>query len=178
MENRKRTKFKIIKNLILGIVILGCIILIGSQRSISKKFFIGGVVSGSMTPAIKPGDLIISWPQNQYEIGDIITFKDPQNPKGTITHRLVAKKENLFQTKGDQNETPDSILISQNQILGKVVFKMPLVGYLIYFLNTTIGFILLIVIPATIIIYDEILFLKKEWQKYRKERRRKSEKNN
>ncbi len=65
-------------------------------------------------------------------------------------------------TKGEANNAPDSWRISEEAVLGKVAFDVPFMGYPVGFAKTQKGFILLIVIPATIIVYSEAMSIYKE----------------
>ena len=71
----------------------------------------------------------------------------------------------------DANNTADLDQIKARQIVGKVVYWVPFVGYFAAFTKTPTGLILLIVIPSTIIIYSEILKIKEEVIKLAKKRR-------
>lgn len=86
------------------------------------------VLSDSMKPTIQKGDLILIKKFSTYKKGDIMSFK-PDNSPNTITHRIVGiKKENnryFFTTKGDNNEFEDPYIISDKEILGKVIFQVP-----------------------------------------------------
>lgn len=139
--------------------------------AISARFSFFGikllvVKSGSMEPTIKTGSLVIDKHSSNYIVGDIITFKNRDKPLETTTHRIVGEDNQedvkLFTTQGDANNSSDSEKITQDQIIGKVFFKIPFFGYVVAFSRTLPGLIILIVIPATIIIYDEILNIKKE----------------
>lgn len=129
------------------------------------------VQSGSMSPAIKIGSLVFIQPSTDYQKGDIITVKvgedaDIKNPKATITHRIVdvTQKDNqtFYTTKGDGNNTPDMTPRPTALVLGKVILTVPFLGYPVGFIKTQVGFIIAIVIPATIIIYGELLNIRKE----------------
>jgi signal peptidase len=105
------------------------------------------VLTGSMTPAIAPGDMIISKEVMPLSInvGDVITYKENDT---IITHRVIEKKEEnenyVFITKGDANNIKDENYIKENQIIGKIVFKIPLLGHARIFLASKIGMVLLI----------------------------------
>jgi len=129
------------------------------------------VQSGSMSPAIKTGSLVFIQPSTNYVKGDVITVKvgedaDIKNPKATITHRVVdiiqKDKQTFYTTKGDANDTPDMTPRPANLVLGKVVLTIPFLGYPVGFIKTSTGFIIAIVIPATIIVYGELLNIRKE----------------
>jgi signal peptidase len=133
------------------------------------KFF--SVQSGSMEPAIHTGSIVIVKAFSQYHPGDIITFKSEADalnlsPKVTTTHRIFeiqnAKNQELYKTKGDANNAPDQILTNKDLVIGKTIFSIPLLGFPVSFAKTKEGLIILVVIPATIIIYSELLNIKDE----------------
>ena len=130
---------------------------------------IGAVRSGSMQPAISAGSLVITTPYHTYETGDIITYQERHPRTGdktgrTITHRIIANKnvdsQTAFVTQGDANRVPDINDIKKDDIYGKVLYTIPLLGYVYSFVNTIPGFIILIVIPAFILIKNEIRFIR------------------
>ena len=153
------------------IYIVYAIVIIFAFLAISSKLSVGGfkllvVKSGSMEPTIKTGSMVIDKTVGEYQIGDIITFKNSESPSETMTHRLVdieyQGSTKFFQTKGDANDSPDSAKITADQIVGKVIFKVPYFGYIVSFTRTLPGLIIFIVMPALIIIYEEIKNIKKE----------------
>lgn len=77
------------------------------------------VMSNSMSPVIEKGNKIIIKKQNEYEIGDIITYIN--NDGNLITHRIIKKYEDGFITKGDNNNTEDKEKVRKNQVLGKII---------------------------------------------------------
>lgn len=128
---------------------------------IPYNFYI--VQSGSMEPIIKIADMIVVSKQNDYYLNDVITYKDLN--QSIVTHRIINKNNNEFTTKGDANRDQDREQININQIIGKVVFKIPFIGYLINFLQTKIGLALLVILPALYIAIFEITKLKNEKHK-------------
>ena len=75
------------------------------------------IVSGSMSPTIEKGDMILVKLDTDYNVGDIVSYKDNNS---IITHRIVEKTDNYYVTKGDANNTLDNP-IKEEQILGKTV---------------------------------------------------------
>jgi signal peptidase len=160
------------------------VVVIFAFLAISSKFSIGGfkllvVRSGSMEPAIKTGSMVIDKSFNDYNVGNIVTFKNKDKPKETTTHRIANIKYQgdikLFTTKGDANDSADSEQIAQDRIEGKVIFSIPYFGYAASFARTLPGLIFIIVIPATIIVYEEmkkIHYETKQIVKCRKEKKR------
>lgn len=89
------------------------------------------IASGSMTPAMNPGDIaiIINAPPATIKIGDIIQYRTADAP--TI-HRVIDKYESggtlWFITQGDANNAPDDPVNARN-IMGKVIFIIPQLGW-------------------------------------------------
>ncbi len=91
------------------------------------------VLSGSMEPAIPTGSLIFTFQDEQILTGDIITF---QKKDAIITHRVIGQTQDRYMTKGDANSLVDAGTVSMTQIIGKVFFHIPYLGYLITFLQS------------------------------------------
>ncbi len=161
-------------------LIIVTLVLIASLTSLSviKNPFgvkLLSVQSGSMEPSIKTGSVVIVKNQDTYGLGDIITFTDnPQND--STTHRIIKSEvkdgKEIYTTKGDANQGDDRLTTTSEKILGKVIFDVPYLGYPVSFAKTQYGFIFLIVVPATIIIFSEVLNLKKEILKLIKKKKR------
>lgn len=128
------------------------------------------IISPSMVPNINVNDAVVTMRVSEKNIkkGDIVTFISKEiDTKGTpITHRIVdVLHENNdpngkiigYHTKGDANPTPDFAVIKPDEVLGKVFFQIPLIGYVQTFLTTPVGWILVIVIPCLLIIGGDII---------------------
>lgn len=160
---------KIIFSIICGLIIVFLITVASSTAISSLNIPIGTklyvVQSGSMEPSIKTGSVVLTKNEEDYRINDVITFF-ATDKRNTTTHRIFNIKESnykpLFITKGDANQAEDREGINEENILGKVVFTLPYLGYVVSFTKTQMGFIFLIIVPAVIIIFSEILNLKKE----------------
>ena len=117
------------------------------------------VKSGSMEPDIKVGSIVVIKPSENYTVGDVVTFGKDTKIDIPTTHRIVSSRAVegvlLFTTKGDANEDNDTAEVKQNDIHGKVLFDVPFFGYIIDFARKPIGFAVLIILPAFIVIYDE-----------------------
>lgn len=130
------------------------------------------VQSGSMEPAIKTASVVFVLPRNnpimvspaegpRYEIGEVISYGEG---KEVFTHRVVDIKMEggryYYQTKGDANEAVDVGKVSDEMVVGRVVGVVPYLGYLFDFVRTQTGYVLLFVVPITIVVYSEILKIK------------------
>ncbi|KKQ45440.1 MAG: Type I signal peptidase [Candidatus Woesebacteria bacterium GW2011_GWA1_37_8] len=125
------------------------------------------VQSGSMQPAIKTGSLEFSIPQNNYRVGEVVTFSLSPTGKNLVTHRIKSiSGEEEITTKGDANEDADSQTVKSGSIVGKTAFTVPYLGYIANFAKNPKGFILLVIVPATIVIYEEMKNLRKEIAKF------------
>jgi signal peptidase len=147
----------------LGLLLAGLFLI--SQYSSHKPFQFFIVSSGSMEPAIHTGSLVVVTPKLSYQISDIVTFYTGIDKKSTVTHRIVARNQNQIKTAGDSNNQPDNNFTPVSLVLGKVVYSVPYLGYLAAFAKTPKGFILLIIVPATIIIYEELKSIFSELKK-------------
>ncbi|MUV87370.1 signal peptidase I [Natronomonas sp. CBA1123] len=106
------------------------------------------VLSGSMEPAISPGDVVIV-ASGPVTVGDVITYRTGNEVP--TTHRIVEEVDGAYRTKGDANENADAGLVAPEQVLGSVIVIIPLIGYVILWANTTLGFVLLVVVPLVLL---------------------------
>lgn len=179
--------FKLIINAFYTVIILA-LIAVASLATLSAFPVVNGfrifvVQTGSMEPAIKTKSIVAVSSASTYEVGDVITYKvdstaDLNNPRSSITHRIIEVQENesgtSFITQGDANEAADLTPVRQDQIVGKVRASIPYLGYPVGFAKTQTGFIILVIIPATLIIYSEIMAMKSEIKRLLRERKEKS----
>ncbi len=125
------------------------------------------IVSPSMVPNINVLDVIITTrvsDPSKIKVGDVITFNstDYRSSGVTVTHRVkkVEKTSDgkyLFTTKGDANNTEDATRQPFSSIYGKVLLRLPKLGYIQYILSTVLGWLLLIIIPTVLIIGADII---------------------
>lgn len=127
------------------------------------------VLTGSMEPNIMTNDVVITKKveAEKLKVGDVITFKstDARFYGMVITHRIIdayrdpTTLEYSYRTKGDYNNVADTALVYDENILGKVILKIPKLGYVQYFLARQGGWIFVILIPCLIVISADILKL-------------------
>ena len=87
----------------------------------------------SMVPTLAVDDMVYVYPVlfESLNKGDVIAYVI--DDKGTtITHRIISidADNKTVQTKGDNNEYPDIEPVEEENIIGKMVFKIPLLGKL------------------------------------------------
>lgn len=107
-----------------------------------KKLFI--ITSGSMSPTIEKGSLVISVKHDEYDTADIVTFLSDNGP---VTHRIKEKINEKYMTEGDANNAEDPGTISKDDIVGRVEFAVPYIGYVLELIKQPAGFLFLILIP-------------------------------
>lgn len=99
------------------------------------------VLSGSMEPKIPVGAAVYVQECSPYalEVGDIITYQ--MGSSTLVTHRIVNIDEETQEitTQGDANNAPDSAPVAFSNVVGKVVFWIPLLGYLSIYIKTPLG---------------------------------------
>ena len=136
---------------------------------------IGSIVSGSMDPDLKVGELAIAEPldPSQVRSGDIIAFRSPEDPDTIVTHRVIGIVDSgdsiSFQTKGDANHNPDRFLVPAENVEGRVALHVPYLGYFISFSQTHPGFAIIVVIPITALIIGWIVALRGPTLRMRRE---------
>ncbi|HEY93891.1 MAG TPA: signal peptidase I [Dehalococcoidia bacterium] len=149
---------RIIKYMVNGlaviVLLIFCFLILGSRFTGLEIFTI---YTGSMEPAIPVGSTVIVQPiqEYRYKVGDIIAFNTSTN-SDIVVHRVIeVKNENSpisFHTAGDANESPDVNPIPVGNVVGKVFFIIPYWGYLSDFVGTKLGYVLLVILPAMILI--------------------------
>jgi signal peptidase len=126
------------------------------------------VQSGSMEPSISTGSLVIIYPQDTYNIGDVITYGEDSGGAVPTTHRVIDKEEQngevVFTTKGDANEEPDPEAVPRSDVIGGVMVSVPTLGYILDFARTPLGFALLVGIPAAHVVLEESMYI---WRRMR-----------
>jgi signal peptidase len=129
------------------------------------------IQTGSMQPYLRKGDMTIvrRVTHGQIHKGDVVTFLNPNNPRQTITHRIVETPHILggetFQTKGDANAKADTP-VTASRILGRVDYFIPKLGYAADFIRKPLGLAVVIYAPAAIVVGVE---MQKLTQYYRKQ---------
>jgi signal peptidase len=119
------------------------------------------VISGSMTPVIRTGDLIVDSPvtpaqASSLQPGQIISVRETPGSQRIITHRIVAVKvvhgTVSYVTKGDANNAPDSTLRPAPDVVGVFRFAVPRGGYVLAALHRPLVLGLLLASPLLLLL--------------------------
>jgi signal peptidase I len=122
-------------NLLLVVLVLLVVCLI-TFRVITPCFGVNLkiVLSGSMAPTIPAGGIVVikEISPEEIKVGDIATFWSGDE---SYTHRVIEIKnergEMTFLTKGDANKNPDGQPVASANLMGRVIFHAPVVGYVL-----------------------------------------------
>ena len=151
---------KIIYYIVLTFILAVAILLVVSILPITGNIKVLTVLSGSMEPTIHTGSVVVVKPITNYKVGDVITFGPNTKIQIPTTHRIaeirVQEGQTVYKTQGDANNGEDMKEVSGKDVIGKVYFSVPYVGYIIDFVRQPTGLILVIVLPAIFIVYDEV----------------------
>jgi signal peptidase len=115
------------------------------------------VRSGSMAPTIPTGSVVFYTKRAaaKVKVGDVIVFAKPGQPNEKVTHRVYqigsAPTGRYFVTKGDANGAPDDWRVPATGTGWVESFHVPYVGYLLADLQSPLGKVLLLLIPAILL---------------------------
>ena len=116
------------------------------------------IQTDSMYPELKPGDLIIDTKISdpaELRPDDIITYWTVINGERVLnTHRIVNIYDGggylIFETKGDNNSSADPLTVHESELVGMYKVRIPGVGKVFDYLQTSTGFLLIVVVPVFI----------------------------
>ena len=115
------------------------------------------VLSGSMEPQLHTGDVVVvdQVPPLEVRVGDIVTFRDPDDASRLITHRVreidVDGSEVAFVTKGDANTSVEHWKITTDGTIGRVRYHVWRLGYLMFWIRSPLGRLGMVVLPALLL---------------------------
>ena len=115
------------------------------------------VLTGSMEPTLNVGDVAVVKQISPLDarVGDVVTFRDPADATRLITHRVrsvrVGDGVARFVTKGDANTSVERWQIPTDGTIGRVLYRVPRIGYALFWLRGRFGRLLLVVIPALLL---------------------------
>lgn len=173
---------------LLVVLVVLILITVVLQRTSNNNLSLGGfrifnIATGSMLPKYEVGDVLISKTVSPSEIKkeDDVTYlgKEGTFTGKVVTHQVIdIEEENgnyKFHTKGLSNNEEDPI-VNQDQIIGKVVYKVQTLSYISKLIKNLYSFYFIIFIPVGLILfieirrtYKDIISNKKEKQKEKKE---------
>lgn len=142
---------------LLSTSIIAILVIIGGLLLIPRLFGCNtyAIISGSMQPNITIGTVVYTHDIdfNKLEVGDIVSYRLSSK---IVTHRIaeIDKEDKQVVTKGDANTVVDASPISESNIIGKVIFSVPLLGYISMYIKTPLGIICILLILILLIILE------------------------
>ena len=168
-ENKVYKTISTILYVLLVIIVLLMLLVVVLQRFSNNNISFAGyrmfnIATGSMEPKYEVGDVLISkeTPPSELKVGDDIVYKGEKSflAGKVITHQIIEISQDesgtyQFITKGIANEERDPI-ISEEQIYGKIIYKVQVLSILSKLTTNLYVFYFLIFIPIALIIYKQI----------------------
>jgi signal peptidase I len=150
MENRKLAK------LTAGLALAAMTILVFYLYS--PRLII--ITSGSMRPTMFPGDVAVAVKVSPEDIrpGDVIVYTRvvPYTSAEVLTHRVVEVRHEgdyyIFKTKGDANPEPDPWDISPRDVSGKVLWVVPKLGWVLYWIRGNMVSVVLVTVGLGLVL--------------------------
>jgi signal peptidase len=115
------------------------------------------VRSGSMSPAIDTGDVVVVEPISPLdaEVGQIVTFDNPEANGDLTSHRAITITRRgdavRFTTKGDSNTGTEQWRVPIESEIGKVLYRVPMLGFASVWIQAPAGRLTLVIIPALVL---------------------------
>jgi len=140
---------------VVAVIVLGLLAITVGPRFLPYQALV--VRSGSMSPTIPTGSVVFYHrvAASQVKVGDVIVFARPGNASERVTHRVVRIEKGAtgryFVTKGDANGAVDDWQIPAVGEGWVASFHVPVIGYVLYDLQSTTGRLLLLLIPALLL---------------------------
>lgn len=163
---------KLINNIVYVIIVASVLFVVILQRASNNAIALGGVrvfniISESMIPKYNIGDVLVVKsiePQN-IKVGDDIAYIGQESTfnQKIVTHQVIKidyeNGEYIFHTKGIANILEDP-LVHQNQVFGKVVYKIWILSFISKILSNVYVVFFGIFVPIVVLIFWTILKLK------------------
>lgn len=163
---------KIIGNIIytiIFIIVLFILIIAILQRTTNNEITLFGyrifvVATGSMVPEYEVGDVLVSKEVDPatIQVGDDIVYegKEGSFKDKIVTHQVIMiEKENenyRIQTKGIANTKADPE-ITQNEVIGKVIYKMGVLSLLQRAMSNNYVFYFVVFVPIVLLTFRQVL---------------------
>ncbi len=138
---------------VIGFLFIGVLLAFAAGAGfllLSPDYEVQVVKSESMKPTLNLGDVIIIGPvKGAIRPGKIISYE--LNGE-LVVHRVVSVEDGILRTKGDALEGPDPWSVPMSNVNGVFQFKVPYLGFLSSFVRTPVGWGVLVILPAVLLV--------------------------
>ena len=180
-EEKEQSKSKRIINTVINVILIIAIVVAVVATYVSFVSTSGNGVpnifglrlfsiqTDSMYDTLMPGDLVVGTnvkDKGELRPGDIITYWTIIDGERVLnTHRIIEIYDGggywIFQTKGDNNTLEDPLTVHESDVVAQYSFRIPGIGKVFNYLQTSTGFLLVVVLPVFIFfIYHLVQFFR------------------
>lgn len=118
------------------------------------------VIGYSMQPTYQPGDILVLQPlSGGITPGMVVSY---QMTNKLITHRVLAIEDGRLITQGDNNDSPDPWKVPVENVIGTPVLRIPYLGFVLYFAQQPLGWLLFVILPVIYLVGSEIRTIARE----------------
>ena len=128
IDKIRKGKYSVVYELIVTFIVGYVLYFYVLAQIFNTPAVFSSVFSNSMVPVFFAGDMTIVYNDGNYKVGDIVVYNSKAFHR-PIIHRIIAAENGYFTIKGDANPVADPEKVSKEQIEGRVIFKLPALGY-------------------------------------------------
>ncbi len=118
----------------------------------------------SMEPVLHDGDGIVIVPPSWVEVdeGEIIAF---YHGGSIVVHQVIGFEDERIITRGVNRPEDDVERVEPSDVIGVHVLTIPKAGILLQHVDSSAGFVLLVVVPTALIVFNESRKIHRELRK-------------
>ncbi len=160
--NLQTLKFAIKQCLVFALVCFFIVIFGGMLEICVLKIKPFYVVSNSMEPTLKVGEVVFVKETNEYNVGDILSFISKEHGGIVVTHRCISVEVTNgikhYVCKGDNSSVAfNTQNVGETDVLGKVVYVSTFLGDVVNFVQTNK---FLIILTVSLFVISSFVFNK------------------
>jgi len=105
------------------------------ERNITKEMF----AAYGFTNGFNKGDVMILVGAKDVEVGDVLVYASEVHPYPIIHRVTYINEDSTYQIKGDNNDGPDPVNVTSEQLIGKALYRIPKIGWIKIWFTELIG---------------------------------------
>jgi hypothetical protein len=127
-----RWSMPLLRLVAIGLLAAGSAVVAWSILPLAWGWSSSVIVSGSMSPRVHRGDVVVSSPPGSHwrpAVGQVVSVPDQLHPGETVTHRVVGfDEQGRLVTRGDANGSDDAFRTAPGQVRGVARLLVPRIG--------------------------------------------------